>query len=99
MNNLLSGRTSNCRCQRALKYEGNPLAIIFGQRFDAIRQRVGKSKCPLRRAQFVNYLIKLAAAARPKITRPNQLRAYRIERANKQRGFEIGNLRLVKSPP
>jgi hypothetical protein len=98
VNNLLSGRTKNCRCQRAVKYEGNPLARIFGQRFDAIRQRGGKKKCPLSREEFVNYLLKLSASAQPRITTPKQLRAYKIERANRNRGFEIGNLRLTKSP-
>jgi hypothetical protein len=98
VNNLLSGRTKNCRCQRAVKYERNPLARIFGQRFDAIRQRGDKNKCRLSREEFVNYLLQLSAAARPKITTPKQLRTYRIERANRNRGFEIGNLRLTKSP-
>jgi hypothetical protein len=98
VNNLLSGRTTDCRCQRGLKYGRNPLADIFGHRYDTIRQRVGRRRCGLNRQEFVNYMIKLAGTARPKITTAKRLRQYRIERANQRRGFEIGNLRLVRSP-
>lgn len=95
-NNMLSGRTTDCRCQRGLKYGRNPLADVFGHRYDAIRQRVGKRGCPLSRQEFVNYMIELARTARRKITTARQLRKYRIERANQHRGFEKGNLRLIK---
>lgn len=99
VNNLISGRTKGCRCQRAVKYKRNPLATVFGQRYDAIRHRVGNKDCPLTRETFVNYMIALADAARPKIVTAKQLRRYRIERANPRRGFEIGNLRLTRSKP
>jgi hypothetical protein len=81
------------------------VAKVFGQRYDAIQQRLPKkrseddtrSSFPNREA-FVLYMLELAAKTRPKIKTPKQLREFRITRLNKRRGFEKGNLRLVRAP-
>jgi hypothetical protein len=97
VSNLLSGGTTDCRCQRSVKYDKNPLAKVFGQRYDAIHQRHGKlSDFPYREA-FIRYMLALADRARPKIRTAKELRDFRIQRINDRRGFEKGNLRLVKS--
>jgi hypothetical protein len=43
-------------------------------------------------------MLALAARSRPKIRTPKQLREFRITRSNKSRGFEKGNLCLVRAP-
>jgi hypothetical protein len=106
VNNLLRGRTTDCRCQRSLKYENNALAKVFGQRYDAIRQRGSKKPDSERddrsvfanREAFVRYLLELAAKTHPEIRTAKQLRKFQIHRLNKRRGFEKGNLRLVRGP-
>jgi hypothetical protein len=98
VNNLLRGRTTDCRCQRSVKYSRHPLAGVFGQRYDAIRQRFrNKAELP-RRETFVRYMLELAAIAEPKIRTVKQLRTFRIQRLNDRRGFEKGNLSLVRPP-
>jgi hypothetical protein len=98
VSNLLSGGTTDCRCQRSVKYNKNPLAKIFGQRYDAIRQRFPDKIGFANREAFVRYLLDLAAVIEPKITTVKQLRTFRIQRLSTRRGFEKGNLRLVKAP-
>jgi hypothetical protein len=106
VNNVLRGRTTDCQCQRAVKYGNKPLATIFGQRYDAVQRRLPNKKrsrhddrsgFPDREA-FVRYMLDLATRNRPKITTPKQLRKFRITRLNKRRGFEKGNLGLVRGP-
>jgi hypothetical protein len=98
VNNLISGRTRDCRCQRAVKYKKNPLARIFGQRYDAIRNRLrNKSGLPQREA-FVRYMLAVAASSQPNIRTAKHLRKFRIQRVNDRGGFEKGNLRLVRAP-
>lgn len=96
VNNLLSGRTCDCRCQRSLKYR-SPLAKVFGQRYDALRQRLpNRARVPNREA-FVHYMLALAANTKPTIRTAKQLRRFRIQRMNDRRGFEKGNLCLVET--
>lgn len=98
VSNLLSGGTTDCRCQRSIKYGKNPLAKVLGQRYDAIRQRLpDKIGFPNREA-FVRYMLELADVAQPKINSVRQLRNFRIQRLSQRRGFEKGNLRLVRAP-
>jgi hypothetical protein len=98
VSNLLSGGTTDCRCQRSLKYNKNPLAKVFGQRYDAIRQRFAKKAALPEREAFVRYMLELAAVTQPKISSVKQLRNFRIQRLSHRRGYEKGNLRLVRAP-
>jgi len=110
VNNLLSGRTRDCRCQRSVKYDKNPLARVFGQRYDTIRQRcLNKSnfvyssyggagiKCNFEtREEFVRYLLRIVAEKHPEIKSAKTLAAYDIERIRPKGHFQPGNLRLVR---
>jgi hypothetical protein len=110
VNNLLSGRTTDCRCQRAVKYNKNPLAKIFGHRYDAIRQRcLNKShpsyakyrqsgiRCQFTsREEFVRYLLRIVAEKHPEIKNAKALASYEIERIRPKGHFHPGNLRLVR---
>jgi hypothetical protein len=98
VSNLLSGGTTDCRCQRSLKYAKNPLAKVFGQRYDAFRQRFPNKAVLPKREPFVRYMLELAAVAEPRISTVKQLRNFRIQRLSKRRGFEKGNLCLVRAP-
>jgi|ERR1041384_842408 hypothetical protein len=97
-NNLLRGKTRDCRCQRRVKYGQNPLARIFGQRYDAIRYRYGKKAGLPSREDFVRHMSALAATAKPKIRIAKELRKFRIQRVDDRRGFKKENLRLVRAP-
>jgi hypothetical protein len=99
VSNFLSGRTRDCRCQRSLKYARNPLAKIFGHRYDAIRQRCrkGKVKCRFaRREEFIRYLLQVVAEKHPEIKTAKTLAHYEIERIRFSGHFQAGNLRLVR---
>jgi hypothetical protein len=96
--NLQTGRTKRCRCQRPAKYDNNPLAKIFGQRYDTIRQRHGDQRSFPDRPSFIRHMLALAARTHPKIITPNQLRQFRITRLDARRGFQPGNLQLVRAP-
>jgi hypothetical protein len=98
VNNLQARRTKRCRCQRSVKYGRNPLAEVLGQRYDAIRQRHGHHSNFPDRASFIWEMLALAARNRPEIRTPKQLRKFRITRLNNRRGFEKGNLCLVRAP-
>jgi len=82
VSNFLSGRTRDCRCQRAVKYGRSPLAIIFGHRYDAIRHRCrkGKIKCKFRREKFIRYLLQVVAEKHPEIKTGKTLAHYEIQR-------------------
>ena len=109
-NNVLSGRTRDCRCQRSVKYGKNPLARVVGQRYDTIRQRcLNKSnfvyssyggagiKCNFEtREGFVRYLLRILAKKHPEIKSARTLAAYDIERIRPNGHFQPGNLRLVR---
>lgn len=99
VSNFLSGRTRDCRCQRSVKYERNPLATIFGHRYDAIRQRCrkGKIKSAFRnREEFVRYLLEIVAEKHSEIKTAKNLAHYGIERIRPSGNFQAGNLRLVR---
>ena len=110
VNNVLSGRTRDCRCQRSVKYGKNPLARVFGQRYDTIRQRcLNKSnfvyssyggtgiKCNFEtREGFVRYLLRIVAEKHPEIKSARTLAVYDIERIRPNGHFQPGNLRLVR---
>jgi hypothetical protein len=98
VSNLLSGGTTDCRCQRSVKYGKNPLAKVFGQRYDTIRQRFPNKAALPKREAFVRYMLELAAVAEPRISTVKQLRRFRIQRLSNRRGFEKGNLCLVRAP-
>jgi hypothetical protein len=98
VSNLLSGGTTDCRCQRSVKYGKNPLAKVFGQRYDTIRQRFRNEAALPKREAFVRYMLELAAVTQPRISTVKQLRHFRIQRLSERRGFEKGNLCLVRAP-
>jgi len=79
-----------------VKYARNPLAKVFGQRYDAIRQRFGKKAGLGEREAFVRYMLAMVAVAKPKIRTARQLRQFQIQRVNRERGFEEGNLELTQ---
>jgi len=107
--NLERGRTTRCRCRRAVKYEKNPLAEVIGYRYDAIRQRCENRSNPLYRQyggrgircrfgdreSFVLHVLSLAENHQPPIRTVKRLRNYRIERIRDSAHFARGNLRLV----
>ena len=97
VNNLQTRRTKRCRCQRPSKYH-NPVARVFGQRYDTIRQRYGHRKAFPDRASFIHHMLALASRTRPKIRTVKQLRQFRITRLDHRRGFQEGNLCLVRAP-
>ena len=37
--NIRTGKTTNCKCQRGVKYGGDPRALLLGDRYDSIVQR------------------------------------------------------------
>jgi hypothetical protein len=81
-----------------VKYAKNPLAKIFGQRYDAIRQRHGSINSFADRKAFISYMLALADTMHPKVRTAKQLRDFRIQRIKDRRGFEKGNLQLGRAP-
>ena len=109
--NLLAGKTTKCRCLRGVKYERNPLAAIFGERFDAIKQRCENpydANYPLyggrriycrfvNREEFVRYMLDLCKSDTPNVTTTDQLKQLYIDRIDNNGHYEPGNLRLVSN--
>ena len=99
VDNILGGKTTNCRCQRGKKYN-DPRALILGQRYDAIKQRCENPgnqsyrnygdigiECRFEREDFIFYML----ASFP----TEDLLIFDIDRINNQGHYEKGNLRLI----
>jgi hypothetical protein len=101
VDNLLSGRTKNCQCQRGLKYARDPRAAVLGDRYDAILQRTtnpesrywpnyGGRGIKLKfssRTHFIEWCLK-------HLPHPTY-KSVQIDRQNNNGNYEPGNLRLV----
>ena len=111
VNNLEKGKTTGCVCQRRVKHRGKPMAKIFGERFDAIKQRCNNPRSSsyrwyggrgircefLDRDAFVCYMLELVAKEYPQITSVDDLRKYEIDRTDNDDNYKRGNLRLVSA--
>jgi len=105
INNLLTGKSTRCHCRRRVKYD-DPFAEVFGERFDAIKQRCKNSnnkdyggrgiRCHFEnREAFVRYMIALCRESYPDICTVEELRAYDIDRTDNDGHYTPGNVRLV----
>lgn len=99
--NILTGKSSNCRCQRGVKYNGDPRAETLGQRYDAMVQRCERSthvssKNYLGRGIKVlfrsrEHFIRWALAKWPK----TDFKGLDFDRKDNDGHYSPGNLRLV----
>jgi len=100
VSNIMSKKTTNCRCQRSVKYGGDPRAKVLGERYDAIYQRcenfsspMAKNygargiRCLMKREQFIRYML-------AEFPHPNYL-GVEIDRIDNEGHYIEGNLRLV----
>jgi len=99
--NIRLGKTTSCRCQRAVKYGRDPRAGVLGDRYDAILQRCTASS----NALFKNYGargVELRFDSREHFIRwmlehlpHDSYREVQIDRIDNGGHYEPGNLRLV----
>jgi len=107
--NLLKRKTTGCRCRRKVKYRRDPFAEVFGERFDAIKQRCenptndsyhnyggrGIEWRFANREAFVRYMLALCRENYPNIRTAEELRTFDIDRTDNEGHYTPGNLRLV----
>lgn len=99
--NIRTGKTTNCRCQRAVKYEGDPRARVLGERYDAMVQRCTNPKSDVyrnygargielrfdSREHFIRWMLETLPHA--------TYEGVQIDRKDNDGHYEPGNLRLV----
>lgn len=99
VDNIIAGKTSNCRCQRRLKYTDRR-AKVLGERYDAINQRCNNPRnanyanyggrgieCRLTREAFIKYML---------TNHPHpSYKGVEIDRVDNDGHYEAGNIRLV----
>lgn len=99
--NVRTGKTTGCRCQRGVKYGGDPRAAVLGERYDAILQRCtaptngayknyGARGIEIRfdsRAHFIRWALEHLPHS--------SYRGVQIDRRDNGGHYEPGNLRLV----
>ncbi len=107
--NLLKRKTTRCRCRRKVKYRRDPFAEVFGERFDAIKQRCEKPTNDSfhnyggrgieyrfeNREEFVRYMLTLCRESYPDIRTAEELRTHDIDRTDNEGHYAPGNLGLV----
>ena len=99
--NLLSGKTKSCRCQRNRKYGGDPRAETLGERCDAMVQRCRRDthvSSPRYKGRGILCLfpsregfIRWALATWP----DSDFKGLDFDRVDNNGHYEPGNLRLV----
>tara|TARA_R100000365_G_C2748604_1_gene80680 strand:+ start:2761 stop:3294 length:534 start_codon:yes stop_codon:yes gene_type:complete len=99
LSNIRSGKTTNCRCQRRLKYRTHAERQL-GERYDAALQRCRNPSNPnyanyggrgirvkLSREEYIKHLVAIHPL--------NNYSGWDVDRVNNDGHYETGNLRVV----
>lgn len=101
VDNIISGKTRNCRCQRNVKYH-DPRAKVLGERYDAMVQRCHNPHCETYRnygERFISVLCTREEFIFGMLERYPDLdfRQYEIDRENNDGDYSFQNMRWVSS--